>query len=221
MSIVGDFTIQADSFILEHALSTVPDMTIEADRYATHGPKEVLPFIWASGSDFQRFQHALDDDPATRDVSVAEETDGEVLYRLKWSQDVLDLIQELVDHHAAILRATAQNRQWELRLRFADEGMISEFQNYFQETGRHFEVHQLRRPRGPRQQEYGLTPEQYNALVAALRAGYFKIPRGTSGEELGETLGISANAVSQRLRRGTETVLRDVLTIDDRNMEDS
>lgn len=218
MSIVGEFTISAESLALKYALSTVPEMTIEADRLATHSPNEVFPFFWAIGSDFETFQQALKDDPTTTAVSVAEETEDEVLYRLEWRQDVLDLVKEMVDHHAAISEATAQGGQWHLRLRFANEGMVSEFQKYFQKHGHNFQVHSFTHPRKPCQREYGLTKEQYDALVAAVRSGYYEVPRRTSVEELGEALGISSNAVSQRLRRGTDTALRSALTISDEDV---
>lgn len=215
MSIVGEFTIPAESFALEHALSTVPEMTLEADRLASHGPNQVFPFIWATGGDFESFQQALEDDPTTTAVSVADEMEDEVLYRLEWSQDFLDLVQEMVDHHAAMLETKAADGQWRLRLRFAEEGMVSEFQAYFRDHGHRFEVHELTHPREPRQREYELSREQYDALVAAVRGGYFQVPRGTSVEEIGERLEISSNAASQRIRRGTHTVLRTALTISD------
>lgn len=219
MSVVGNFTIPAESFALGHALSAVPEMTIEADRLATHGPEEVFPFFWATGGDFGKFKDALEDDPTTTDVTIAEETDDTVLYRFEWRQDFLDLVQQMVDHHAAVSKASAQNDEWHLRLRFANEGMITEFQRYFQEHGHDFEVHNLSHPREPRQQEFGLTKAQYDALVEAVQEGYFRVPRDTSVEDIGETLSISANAVSQRLRRGTETVLKGALTIRDNKSE--
>lgn len=221
MSIVGEFTIPANGFALDHALSTVPETTIEADRLASHSTMEVLPFLWATGGDLATFQQALEDDPTVTAVTVAEETDDEVLYRMEWCPDFCDLMNEIVDHHAAITEATARDGQWHLNLRFADEEMISEFQDHFRETGHSFEVHQLSRPNEPRQREYGLTEEQYEALVAAARNGYFQVPRATSVEELGEALDVSANAVSQRLRRGSEALVRNALTISDDEMEAS
>lgn len=221
MSVVGEFTIPAESFILDHALATVPEMTIEADRLASHSPREVFPFFWATGGDFETFQRALEDDPDTTAVSVAEETNDDVLYRLEWRQEVLDLVQEMVDHHAAISEATARDGRWHLRLRFAEEGMVTQFQNHFRDNDHNFEVLNLVHPGQPRQREYGLTAEQFDALVAAVEAGYFEVPRATSIEELGESLDISGNAVSQRLRRGTDVVLRRALTIRDDTVDGS
>ncbi|WP_232687082.1 bacterio-opsin activator domain-containing protein [Halobacterium zhouii] len=208
MSVVGNFTIVAESFALDHALSTAPDVTVEADRLASHSPQEVFPFLWAADGDLEGFQRALEDDPTTTSVSVAEETENELLYRLEWSEEFQDLIQQMVDHHAAILEAKARSGRWHLRLRFADEQMVSTFRSHFREAGREFEVNQLYHPTDPRQRTFGLTAEQHEALVTAVDEGYFAIPRETSTAELSEALDVSANAVSERIRRGCETLVR-------------
>lgn len=215
MSIVGTFTIPAESFALDHSLSTVPEMTLQAERLASHSAMEVLPFLWATGGDLETFHRALEDDPTITDVDIAEEADDEILYRLEWSDEFCDLINEMVDHHAAILEATARGEEWHLRLRFADESRVSSFQDHFRETKHGFEVNHIARPTEPRQREFGLTEEQYEALVAAVREGYFEVPRTTSVSELGESLEISANSVSQRLRRGSGTLVRSTLDLTD------
>lgn len=214
MSVIGDFRIPADTFALDHALSSAPEMAIEADRMATHSPREVLPFFWATGGDVEAFTRALADDPIVETVSVADEVDDEVLYRLRWDQEFHELIHEMIDHYATIVEAMAQDSHWRLRLRFGEEDMVSSFRTHFREEGRNFEVISLQTPRGPRQRKYGLTPEQYDALVAAVRQGYFSIPRTSSVEAVGDTLDVSANAASQRIRRGCETLIRASLLID-------
>lgn len=219
MSIVGDFTIPTDAFALEEALSAVPEMTIEADRLASHSPKEVFPFLWATGGDFDRFSQALEDDPTVTSADISEDTDDEVLYRLEWSDVFCDLVHEMIDHHAAIVKATAHDDHWNLRLRFAEEDMVSSFQRHFQDTEHTFEVNELSYPSEPRQRAFGLTAEQSEALVIAVQKGYFTIPRTASVEEVGETLDISSNAVSQRIRRGCETLIRSGLMSPDDDTE--
>lgn len=219
MSVIGDFTVPAETFALEYALSSAPEMTVEADRLASHSPMEVFPFLWARGGDFDAFQEGLESDPDIEEASVADEQDEEVLFRLVWEEEFCELVHDMVDHHAAILEATADGSRWKLRLRFAEEGMVTTFQEHFREQGQNFEVNSLRHSAGPRQREYGLTPEQYEALVAAVRGGYFSIPRTASVEDVGESLDISANAVSQRIRRGTETLIRTSLMIDAGELE--
>lgn len=215
MSVIGEFSVPAGSFVLDDALRTVPGMTIEAGQLATHSSMEVLPFLWVTGCDFERAHRALDDDPHVTDRTVAEETDDAVLYRLGWVEPVRDLINEMVDHHAAVVEATAREREWHLTLRFSKERHVSAFQRHFRDTEREFEVHHLGRPEEPRQRTFGLTPEQHEALVLALDEGYFDVPRATSVETLGEKLDISANSVSQRLRRGNAALVRNALTVTD------
>lgn len=213
MSVVGDFTIPAEAFGLEQALAAVPEMTVESDHLATHSPAEVFPFLWATGGDFEEFHQALADDSTVTDVSVAVETDDEVLFRLEWSDSFCTLIHEMVDHHAAIMEARADDDQWKLRLRFSKEEMVTSFQEHFREAGHTFQVQQLYHPTEPRQRAFGLTADQHAALTTAVTEGYFKVPRAASTEEVSELLGISANATSQRIRRGCETLIRSGLII--------
>lgn len=215
MSVIGDFTVPAESFALAEALSSHPEMQVRADRQATHSPREVFPFIWAVGGDQDSFEDAIDAAPSVESVSVAERTDAAVMYRITWRKPFRELIHDMVDHHASIIKASASNDHWSLRLRFAEEGMVSSFQEHFEETGRHFEVRSLWHPSGPRQREFDLTPEQYEALTTAVRIGYFDVPRRASATDLGERLDISANAASQRVRRGSAALVRSALLIDD------
>lgn len=215
MGIVGDFTVPADSFALPTALTDVPRVSVEADRLASHSTMEVLPFLWATDGDLDGFHQALEDDPTVDSVSIAEETDQTVLFRIDWADSIKDLVDEMVDHHATITEAAARDGEWHLRLRFSEEEMVSEFQEHFQKTDREFEVERLHHPSQPRQRAFGLTEEQHEALVTAVSEGYFSIPRESSAEDVGDALDISANAASQRIRRGSETLIRSGLTITD------
>ncbi|QLH83455.1 helix-turn-helix domain-containing protein [Halosimplex pelagicum] len=214
MGVIGDFTVPAASFALAEPLAKHPETKVTADRQATHSPREVFPFLWATGGDLNAFGDSIAGAPAVETVSVAERTDDAVMFRVVWDEAFQTLIHEMVDHHASIVEASAASDAWSLRLRFADEEMVSSFQRHFEETGRRFEVRSLWHPSGPRQREYGLTAEQYEALAAAVRAGYFDVPRDASAAELGERLGISGNAASQRVRRGSAVLVRNALLLD-------
>jgi predicted DNA binding protein len=60
---------------------------------------------------------------------------------------------------------------------------------------------------------YGLTDEQYEALVEAYQRGYFEVPLGITLAELAEELGVSHQALSERVRRGTGALVDDTLLI--------
>ena len=54
---------------------------------------------------------------------------------------------------------------------------------------------------------FGLTNEQREAIVLALKRGYFKIPREVQMQALADELDITQQAFSERLWRGLEKVL--------------
>lgn len=213
MSVIADFTVPADSFTLQQALAAEPDMTIETERLASHSVEWLFPFHWATGGDFETFQTAMEDDPTVANVTAIEESEDSVLYQIKWSDEIIDLITEITDQHASILKAKAHGEKWQLQLRFADEGQVSSFQKHFAERDRSFEVTRVYHPSASRQREYGLTVEQRDTLVTAFQMGYFTVPRDRSIEDLADVLDISSNAVSQRIRRGSANLIQHTLTI--------
>lgn len=63
-----------------------------------------------------------------------------------------------------------------------------------------------------------MTDAQREALLAALTGGYFDVPRQTTIGALAATVGISPNAFSERLRRGTSNLVRSALANGHRNV---
>jgi len=59
---------------------------------------------------------------------------------------------------------------------------------------------------------YDITTAQREALLIALEEGYFSVPRQTTMEAIAGQLDISISALSSRLRRGQQALLRNALT---------
>lgn len=215
MSVIGEFSVPASSFALEESMAEQPSVVVEAERMATHSTMQVMPFLWASDCDAGTFQNALDHDPSVEDAFISEDTGDGVLYKLIWSQEFRNLVDAMVDHHGSLVEASGTAGTWNLKLRFAQRSHVSEFQDHFRGRGHEFEVERLYQPDSPRQREYNLTAEQRDTLVAAYDAGYFDVPRASSTEELAAELGISANAVSARLRRASANLVDTTLVLDE------
>jgi hypothetical protein len=56
-----------------------------------------------------------------------------------------------------------------------------------------------------------LTPVQRRTLVVAIEQGYFEIPRQSTLDDLAADLGVSKQAVSERLRRALGAVAVDAV----------
>ncbi|WP_435180336.1 helix-turn-helix domain-containing protein [Halorussus sp. AFM4] len=220
MSIVAHFSVPLDAVALGETFGAAPEMRVEVERLATHSREWVMPFVWASGGDFEAFEAALADDPSVAERSVVDAFDATRLYEIEWVESVADLVDEIVDQHGTILEASAAADGWFFRVRFTDQSQVEAFSDHFNDRGVSFEVQQLTRPTDPRQATFGLTENQRETLVLAQQSGYFEVPRAVSLSDLAERVGVSANSLSERLRRGTDELVRNALVVEDRHEAD-
>lgn len=118
----------------------------------------------------------------------------------------------LADSEAVILEAGGDGA-WTFRVRFADHGKLSTFHNAIITENIPIHIDRTYTLSEPTASGHllGLTTDQREALVLALNRGYFNSPSETSLDDIADELGISRQAVSKRIRRGNETVLRKTL----------
>ncbi|WP_136718487.1 helix-turn-helix domain-containing protein [Halorientalis salina] len=213
MSVITEFTIPADAFALQRTFEAVPDVTIEIERLATHSREWIMPFLWATSDDLDSVERALRSDPSIDELEAIG-ADGSIgQFKVQWVEDFQTLIDQIVNQHAIIQEAEAAHGVWSLKLKFVDQDAVSEFQTYFHEREYQFELQRLYEATAPKEREYELSHEQYEVLVTALELGYFSIPRDAQIGDLANELGISTDAVSQRLRRAMTNLTSNTLTI--------
>jgi hypothetical protein len=219
MSVLAEFTVPADEFVLADTLTAVSGMRIEIKR-VIGGKSTVTPYFWASDGDFDRFEDALRDDEMVREVLTLEhdaETTGEGeenrFYRVTWEMPVPNLISAVSEAKATVLEAVSENGgTWTVKVLFPHEEALSAFHDYCVEHDFDVEPQRVYEPKNPQERaEYGVTEAQQEALEAAYHAGYFAVPREQTLTEVAETLGISRNALSARLRRGHRNLLANTL----------
>lgn len=220
MSVLTEFVIPAEEFVLADTLTVTPEMRIEIKR-VVGAEAHVTPYFWASGGDFDTFEEALRNDAMVQDVLTLEEQDDQEqsrqeedrFYRVTWKMDVPNLITAVSDARATVLEAvSSDDDRWEVKVLFPDDEALSDFHAYCIEHGFSYEPQRVYRPENPEERgEYGVTEEQQEALEAAYHKGYFNVPRDQTLTELAEALDISRNALSARLRRGHRNLLANTL----------
>jgi len=213
MTVVSEFTVPAEAFALAQTFESVPDLSVEVERLATHSREWIMPFLWVTNGDIEAVEAALRADPDIDSFTTLSTTDDVGQFNVHWTDDVQDLVDEIIDRHGIVQEAEAANGRWYLKLKFVDADALREFQRYFDDHGYSFELRRLYEQTGPKEREYDLTAEQREVLVTALRLGYFDVPRDGQIADLAAELGISTNAVSQRLRRATRNLTQNALTI--------
>lgn len=216
MSVIGEFTVPASALAMHRTLAAAPGTTVEIERVVAHESGTLTPYFWIRGGDLEAFETAIADDPTVSEVSRLDVHEEGTLYRAEWPRDVESIGHAYLQTGATILEATGRNEAWELRMRFDTREDVSAFNDYCDEHDVPLTVNRIYDPTDPKAGgQFGVTPKQREALVAALDAGFYEIPQHATMAEIAETLGISQQALSKRLRRAHGNLVSNVLTIEE------
>lgn len=196
-----------DSHILQDALARVANVSVAVEQLDGSDTVPLRNLFWARGESLDEFEVALEDDDSVRRSTRLASTDGRRLYRVNYPEGVPDVeaYRATVELDGVLLSATSEGDGWTVRMRFPDRDSFSSFAETC--SGRGLTV----TPRAMYSQQFapvddvaGLTDAQRDALVTGAELGYFEIPRKASLDEVADALGVSPQAASERLRRGTQ-----------------
>lgn len=213
-------SVAVDDFALSHALREVPDIEVKADRLAAHSRHWVMPCLWTAGGDFDAFDAALDSDPTVEEIVTEAEYDNEKFYQVHWAEEIKQHLDVALDAQASLLHAETTDGDWRLTIRFATRDQFEAFREYLMDEGITFSLDDLTRTKAPQQFMGGLTAAQREALVAAVAEGYFAIPRKATMDDVADSLEISTQSASERLRRGIEEFVETMLVADEEALEE-
>lgn len=216
MSVIGEFTVPADALAMHQTLTATPGMTVEIERVVAHQSGALTPYFWIRGGDMERFETAIHDDPSVSKATRLDTHEDGTLYRAEWPPDVESVGHAYLQTGATILEAIGRNDHWKLRLRFDSREDVSTFNEYCEEHDIPIQVNRIYNPTTPKAGgQFGVTPKQREALVAALEAGFYEVPQNATMADVADTLGISQQALSKRLRRAHGNLVSTVLTINE------
>lgn len=211
MSVVLEFLVDEAEFALGDVLSGAPDVRLELERVVPLRT-DVEPYVWAFGDDLEAFEGAVTDDPRVEDLVALERLGDRGLYRIVWAGEPTDLVRAIEETDATVLEARGDG-SWLFRLRFDDHDGLSRFHEACRDRDLPIRVERtypLTEGTDP-DDHLGVSPEQREALVLALERGYFATPSEASLDDLAAELDITRQAVSDRIRRGNEAILRRIL----------
>lgn len=207
MGTIAEFELPASEFALRGTLAAVPDAEFEVERVAAHSEGRVMPFVWVRTEDFEAFERALDEDPTVDGVECLSVLDDERLYRMDWVDSIHLLVHAILEAKSTILSATGTTECWQLRILFPDREALSATHDHCRSLDLDFEITSIYELEGDRHGQYGLTKEQHETLVEGARCGYYEVPRDLTLGEFADSVGISHQALSERLRRGHRNLI--------------
>lgn len=211
MVLIVEGTLSSDQFVLAETFEAHPELSIRVGKIAANGEKTVMPLCWARNVPADRLLDTLEADPTVVDVELISEEAREDLYRMEWRDEIRLIVQVLTNSEATILDAIGTSDGWRFRVLYPDRDSLTKTDEFCDEHGISVRINSLRSIDSDFANRYGLTSAQRDTLVEASKRGYFSVPRETSLQELAQEVGISHQALSERLRRGTEVLVENAL----------
>lgn len=210
---IVEVEIPSEQFALEQTLQRLETVRFDIEQLVASKEDLILPFVWVRTGKRDEIEDAFGDDDTVDDFQLVAEFDDEYLYQLEWSTRIEVLVNILVKQKGTVLAASGKGDKWNLRLLFGDRDAITETNEYCVEKGIDLEVQNIKSLSGHEEGRFGLSQEQRDALQVASDRGYYSVPRETSAEELAEELGISHQALSERLRRAHDALVTNTVVL--------
>lgn len=211
MALLVEIELSCPTVFLGPTLETLQDLEICLERQFALDPNRPISFCWIQYDRPDRFERLLALDHTVATFDRIEDNESRYLYRFQRNgSDVLGFYQCWVESGGELLSGVGANGRWTFRIRFPDRESFTQFRERLAEMDVDFDLERL----ADVDSSDGdvLTGPQREALKLALEAGYFDVPRRTTLRTLSDSLGISDQAVSERLRRGQARLLEDFLT---------
>lgn len=215
MGTIAEFELPVAEFALRATFDRLPDLEVEIERLVAHDEDQLVPFVWMAAAEFERVDEALAADPSVDSAEQLSTAGDDRLYRMTWVEATEMVVHVLVEEEGTVLSATGTRSGWQFRVLFPDRRALSRTYEFAEEHGLSISVARIYDLDENRSGRFGLTDEQYETLVEAVERGYFDVPRAISQPELAELLGISHQALSERLRRAQKTLTRNTIIIGD------
>lgn len=211
MTLIVEFVL--GSPILREASKEIERRTIEDITQPATEPAKVI--FWAYGDAFEAFESGLDADETVDEYSMIDETADRRLYRVTLSDRGMEcLTYPLAAEHDITFLDVTGFEETEIRARVPSREALAAYRDGCREKDIPFRLRRMYKEEPVDSDRYGLSDRQRTALLAALEAGYFAVPRDTTLSAVASKLDISDQALSARIRRGQANLLRNTIALD-------
>lgn len=212
VSYIADVVLTHPDMVLNRTIAAVSDIEASIDYQTMTESGDVYLFFEVYCEDFAAFDAAVADDPTVADSTVAVDSDGFRVYRMRLLSTDHLVLPKAAELGLRVLHATSAPGGWRAKIEGQERDDLAAFRQHCAEHGVGFALQRLYRHDNSRSgAAYGLTPAQYEALHAAFERGYFDEPRAASLGDIAETLDISRSAAGGRINRGVERLLRSTI----------
>ena len=208
---VFEVEVPASTLGLAETFERAPGAEVELERTAGGPSDPTAPFGWVYGVEPDRADDLLAADSSVADAEKFGEDGEACLFEVVFDDGICSFTESIFERGGVVVRASATDGVWTFQLRFTERSDVGEV--FDDEFTREYEatVTRLYGSSDAPMARVGVTEKQRRALEAAFEMGYYAVPRDVDLRAVGEQLGVSRQAVSERLRRAHELLVADFL----------
>lgn len=214
MGTMVEAEITPESLALSETFDAVPDAEVEIVSLTANGTDRAAPLLWVTDAEAEAVADALRADPTTRTVSLVSRRTRDSLFRVDWVDRVESVIRDFAAKSGAVVSARATSEAWTFRMLFVDHDAVSRTVERCRDAGVEVDVTRISNLGTARPfDDSSLTSPQCATVETAFAEGYYEVPRETTLEGLADELEVSHQALSERLRRGHRSLVRQALRV--------
>jgi predicted DNA binding protein len=214
MAVILELSVAPDDLEIGRVLALSPGQSVQLESLVPTGG-EIIPFVRVRGVDPAAFEATVRDDPRVDTVERFSRESDEALFAFDWRLEDEPLFDAIDAAGGYVLDGGGAADAWQFRIRFPDQAAVAEFDGMLGGASIAFDVTTLYQETAPSPgHRFGLTSHQREALVAAVEAGYFDIPRNVTASALAAEFDISDQAFIERLRRAVSNLSENTVMVE-------
>lgn len=211
MTVTAKIHIKHDMLALVPTLRTLDDISISVITQGTTNPgATVFPFL-VHYDDREELERAFEDDPTVEHYELVSWGNQSGIYYIKHTPETKLISTTVMGVDGFLTHTETKGKGWLIQLLLPDKGALNTVWQYARKNDISFNIIDVYGSRSTSEESdssYGLTREQRTALLTAYTKGYFQEPREMSLSDVADELGLSSTAMSGRLRRGMQNLIR-------------
>lgn len=213
--VTATLRLESPDLPLTETLARAGDTTVQPVTGAGTGPTLGGHLFTVRTDDFDRFESALDRDPTIDAFERVVAREGEAVYSFEYAAQATVFSGAISAANGVSLEWANDGTSWTVRVWLPEREALASLWEFASEHDVDFSLERVSDYAGTADVEFGLTPDQREAIGLALEMGYFEEPRGATLEEVAAELGISQPAAGGRLRRGIRRLVVATVAVGD------
>ncbi|KAB1193024.1 DNA-binding protein [Haloferax sp. MBLA0076] len=190
-------------------ITCVPSVPVSGDP---------VPYFTVSGTDADTFEDILEAHPNVEYFELVTSRPERRLYRCQWRLKDRGLISTIQMHNGIVRRIVGTKDGWTLSVFFPTNDHAAQFHSACLDRRLEIDVRRVEPAsvdeRHPATSD--LSEKQLTALELAFSQGYFETPKEASLGDIADDIGISEQALSQRIRRALNRLVASSMDDTDR-----